>query len=91
MYEAKRCKGKLLKNSHSAKIVPIPSFSGRYFPAFGLNTQVYRVNICIQSECGKIRTRKTQNTDTFNAASETSENLDFVSLLSKLINIKVSH
>ena len=33
-------------------------FSGPYFPAFGLNTERY-------SECGKIRTRKTLNTDTF--------------------------
>ena len=35
---------------------PYSEFSGAYFPAFGLN---------IQSKCGKIRTRKTPNTDTF--------------------------
>ena len=33
-------------------------FSGPYFPAFGLNTERYGVSLCIQSECGKIRTRK---------------------------------
>ena len=33
-------------------------FSGPYFPAFGLNTEIYSVNLSIQSECGKIRTRK---------------------------------
>ena len=31
-------------------------FSGLYFAAFGLNTG--GVSLCIQSECGKIRTRK---------------------------------
>ena len=33
-------------------------FSGPYFPVFGLNTEIYEVNLCIQSEYGKIRTRK---------------------------------
>ena len=33
-------------------------FSGPYFPAFGLNTERYEVSLRIQSECGKIRTRK---------------------------------
>ena len=34
-------------------------FSGRYFPAFGLNTERWFVSLRIQSECGEIRTRKT--------------------------------
>ena len=33
-------------------------FSGPYFPAFGLNTERYSVSLRIQSEYGKIRTRK---------------------------------
>ena len=33
-------------------------FSGPYFPAFGLNTERCCVSLRIQSECGKIRTRK---------------------------------
>ena len=33
-------------------------FSSPYFPAFGLNTERYGVSLRIQSECGKIRTRK---------------------------------
>ena len=33
-------------------------FSGPYFPAFGLNTERYGAFFRIQSECGKIRTRK---------------------------------
>ena len=49
-----------LLNLHCVKSVRIRSFSGPYFPAFGLHSR-------IQSECGKIRTRKTTNTDTFHA------------------------
>ena len=33
-------------------------FSGPYFPVFGLNTEIYGVNLCIQSEYRKTRTRK---------------------------------
>ena len=33
-------------------------FYGPYFAAFGLNTERYEVSLHIQSECGKIRTRK---------------------------------
>ena len=34
---------------------------------FGLNTVKYGVSLHIQSKCGKIRARKTPNTDTFDA------------------------
>ena len=34
------------------------AFSVLYFPAFGLNTERHTVSLCIQSKCGKIRTRK---------------------------------
>ena len=44
---------------HCVKSVRIQSYSGPYFPAFGLNS------LRIQSECGKIRTRITPNKDTF--------------------------
>ena len=50
---------------HCVKSVGIRSYSGSYFPAFGLNMERYRVSLCIQSECGKMRTRITPNTDTF--------------------------
>ena len=43
---------------HCVKCVQIWSFSGAYFPAFGLNTERYEVSLCIQSECGKIWTRE---------------------------------
>ena len=35
-----------------------PIFSGRYFPAFRLNTERYFISLCIKPECGKIRTWK---------------------------------
>ena len=52
---------------HCEKSVFIQSYSDPYFPAFGLNTERYEVSPRIQSECGKIRTRITPNTDTFHA------------------------
>ena len=36
------------------KSVRIRRFSGQYFPAFGLNTERYRVSLRIQPKCGKI-------------------------------------
>ena len=53
--------GTLARNgliSHCVKSVQIRSFSGPYFPAFGLNTERCRVSLHIQSEWGKIWTRK---------------------------------
>ena len=52
---------------HCVKNVHIRSFSGLYFPAFGLNTERYGVSLHIHPKCGKIGTRKTPNTDTFHA------------------------
>ena len=45
------------------KSVHIWSYPDPHFPAFGLNTDRYG----IRSECGKMRTRMTPNTDTFYA------------------------
>ena len=47
--------------------VRVWSYSGPYFPAFPLKTERYSVSLCIQSKCGKIRTRITPNMDTFHA------------------------
>ena len=52
---------------HCGKSVRIRSYSGLYFPTFGLNTERYSVSLHIQSKCGKMRTRITLNTDTFHA------------------------
>ena len=54
--------------NHCVKGVSIRSYSGPHFPAFGLNTERYEVSkvpLRIQSECRKMRTRITPNTDTF--------------------------
>ena len=53
-------------NIHSMKSVSIQNFSGPHFPAFGLNNERYSVSLSIYSECEKIRSRKTPNTDAFN-------------------------
>ena len=41
--------------------------SGPYFPVFGLNTEIYRVNLRIQSETGKYGPEITPYLDTFHA------------------------
>ena len=61
---------RLINISHCVKSFRIRSYSGPYFPAFGLSTERYFVFLCIQSERGKIRTRITPNTDTFHAVSQ---------------------
>ena len=58
---------------HCMKSVRIRSFSGPYFPAVELNTERYGVSLRIQSKCGKIRTRKISNTETFHSVT----NMDF--------------
>ena len=55
----------LSSDLHSVKSVHIRSFSGLYFPAFGLNTGRYFVSLRIQSECGKIRARKNSKYEQF--------------------------
>ena len=42
-------------------------FSGPYFHVFGLNVEIYSVNLRIQSEYRNVRTRKTPHLDTFHA------------------------
>ena len=51
------------------KSVRLRIFSGPHFPVFALNTEIYRVNLPIQSECGNMQTRKTPNIDTFYTVS----------------------
>ena len=54
-------------HQHFVKRARIRSFSGPCFPVLELKSKIYSVNLRIQSECGKIRTRKTPNKDTFYA------------------------
>ena len=53
-----------MNSFHCVKSALIRSFSGPYFCAIGLKTERH---VHIQSECGKIWTRKTPNTNTFYA------------------------
>ena len=46
------------------------SLSNRHFPAFGLNTDLYAVNLRIRLQCGEMRTTKPSNTDTFCATAK---------------------
>ena len=47
-------------DSHCVKSVRIRSFSGPYFPVFGLNTERYEVPLHIQSKAGKYGPEKLQ-------------------------------
>ena len=76
---------------HCVKSVRIWSYSDPHFPAFGLNSERYGVSLHIQSECGKMLTRITANTDTFHAAPLASEfklNLHKNILLRKFLSTK---
>ena len=51
-----------IKNNHieintAWKVFKYGVISGPYFPVFGLNTEIYSINLRIQSEYRKIRTR----------------------------------
>ena len=59
--------------------------SGPHFPAFGLNTERYSVSLRIQSECGKMRARITDNTDTFQAVMGS-----FLEVFKKSYNVLLS-
>ena len=50
---------------HCAKECPHSEFFSPVFPAFGLNTVIYIVNVCLQSKYGKTRTKKSPDADTF--------------------------
>ena len=53
------CNSWVLLKIYSARKLVNNSFSWPvFFPVFGLNTEIYRVNLCIQTNYVKIRTRK---------------------------------
>ena len=52
---------------HCVKSVRIQSYSGPYFPTFGLNKERYGISPRIQAKWGKKRTRIIPNTDSFYA------------------------
>ena len=53
-------------------------FSGPHFPIFGLNTEIYGVNLRIQSEYRKIRTKKSS---VFGQFSRSNLRMDAFSVL----------
>ena len=65
---------KNFNSEHCIKSVRIQSFSGSYLPAFRLNTEIYRVNLRIQSECGNTD-QKSSDTDSFHAVEEIAKNI----------------
>ena len=67
--------------SHCVKSVRICNYSGRYFPAFGLNTERFS-DTPYFSKYGKIATRITPNTDTFHAVSFVEKRVKTKNLLS---------
>ena len=58
-----------LNQNHCVKSARITSFLGPYLPKFGLKTDIYSVNLNVQSVCEEKRSRKTPNTDTFYAVN----------------------
>ena len=82
---------------HCVKSVRSRSYYGPRFPAFGLNTERYQVSLRMQSECEKIRTRITPNTDTFHAvyffwgvSSSRIDNCSFQSYVKKVLSVQSS-
>ena len=70
------------------KSVFIRSYFGPDFSVFGLITERYSVSLRIQSECGKLSTRITPNTDTFYAVSLTTFSYRRSSLMDDLTRHK---
>ena len=80
----------ILNTHHCVKCVHIRSYSGLCFPAFALNTERCGVCFVIQSECGKVRTRITPNTDTFYAVHQTVNRIVLTSLYLEFETSKIS-
>ena len=59
------------------KSVCIRSFTGPYFPAFGLNAGDTEYSVRMR----EIQARKTPNTDTFHAVIDTNKKINVISIL----------
>ena len=71
----------MIWNYHYMKSVHIRCDSGPYFPAFGLNKEIYSVFLRIQFKFGKMQTRITLNTDTFHAVLSSWKRIQKISFL----------
>ena len=54
-----------------------------------MNTERYRVSLRIQSECGKMRTRITPNTDTFHAVKLINNELKCTEIFNNFFNCTI--
>ena len=73
------------------KTYPYSEFSGPYFSALGLHTERYYISLRIQSNCGKIQTRQTPNTDNFNAVEKTQlKHFKSICLTKRIGSLQVS-
>ena len=69
---------------HTAwKVSKYGVFSSLYFPAFGLNTEIYALNVRTQSKYGKLRTWKKLRIWTFHTVTIYSDHKPFVNILNK--------
>ena len=66
----------IIKQIQCVKCICIRSYSAPHFPAFALNTGRYGVSLRIQSECGKMQTRITPNTDTSHTVMSTAKTVN---------------
>ena len=69
---------------HKSSLRKKHPYSELFWSTFGLNTGRYGVSFCIQSECGKIQTKITPNTDTFHAVvlfGKTGKHVALIGLL----------
>ena len=80
-----------MSKQHYVKNLRIRNFSDPYCPPFGLNTERYSVSLSIQAEYGKIRTRKTPNTDTFISMITSNSMLYFILFLCEIFWVREKH
>ena len=64
--------------NHCVKVSKYRVYSGPYFSVFGLNTEIYVVNLRIQSNTGKYGPEKTPYLDTFHAVNLKHISLYFI-------------
>ena len=68
------------RNNTAWKVSKYGVFSGPHFLAFGLNTERYSAFLRIQSECGKIRTRKNSAFGHFSRSVSNIEHFKVIAL-----------
>ena len=79
----------MLIYKHCMKSVSIWINTALHFPAFRLNMKRYSASLRIQSEWGKMQTRKTLNTDTFYTVKEFFKNIKMSKMLLRIAFVKL--